>query len=99
MGEDFRGARRLIENQLMKAARGDADACYELGVVYSSGTAGTAIDMIEAHKWFNLAAMSGSDVAKACRADLAGEMEPGQIAAAQKAARAWLRASGSMGNA
>jgi uncharacterized protein len=79
-----------MQGWLAEAAAGDADALYELGVAYSTGTAGTAIDLIEAHKWFNLAALNGSDLAQQSRADIAEEMSAREIAEAQRQARAWL---------
>ena len=36
----------------------DAAGCFALGMNYSAG-AGVAVDLIEAHKWFNIAAMRG----------------------------------------
>ena len=90
MGNSLTSARFLIESRLRDAARGDANACYDLGIVYSSGAEGMEIDLIEAHKWFNLAAMSGSEAAQACRAEIAEDMTAREIIAAQKSARAWL---------
>ncbi|UZK68102.1 hypothetical protein OKW76_08400 [Sphingomonas sp. S1-29] len=84
-----KNARFIVERRLVEAARGDIDACYELGVIYASGAQGAAVDLIEAHKWFNLAAQSGSEEAQMCRAEIAGEMTAREIATAQKAARAW----------
>jgi uncharacterized protein len=72
------------------AARGNARALYELGVAYSTGARGVVMDLIEAHKWFNLAAMGGSREAQACRAEVAQEMNAREIAEAQRQARAWL---------
>ncbi len=46
---------------------------------------------IEAHKWFNIAAVSGSERAQECRAEIAEDMTAREIIEAQKAARAWLR--------
>jgi hypothetical protein len=43
-----------------------------------------------AHKWFNLAAVRGIEEAKRWRNTIAAEMNPGQIAQAQKLAREWL---------
>jgi hypothetical protein len=51
------------------------------------------VDLIEAHKWFNLAALSGDTRSQACRADISFEMTAREIAEAQKAARAWLGAT------
>ena len=76
---------------LSRAESGDGDACQTLGVACS--TAPEAIrDLIEAHKWFNLAASYGHEDASVCRADIADEMSSGQIAEAQRRARMWLSA-------
>ena len=73
----------------MEARQGRADALYNLGLAYSTGQ-GVAPDFVVAHKWFNLAALRGVDEAKGWRNQLAGEMQPSQIAQAQKLAREWL---------
>ena len=72
------------------AKEGRADALYNLGLAYSTGQ-GVTVDMIAAHKWFNLAAVRGVEAAKSWRNQLAAEMTTGQIAEAQKMAREWLR--------
>ena len=71
------------------ARKGRADALYNLGLAYSTGQ-GVGVDFVAAHKWFNLAALRGSDEAKTWRAQLSREMAPGQIAEAQRLAREWL---------
>ena len=71
------------------AKEGRADALYHLGLAYSTGQ-GVGVDMVAAHKWFNLAAVRGVDAAKGWRNQLAAEMQPSQIAEAQKLAREWL---------
>jgi TPR repeat protein len=71
------------------AKSGRADALYNLGLAYSTGQ-GVATDYVVAHKWFNLAAVRGIEEAKRWRNQLAGEMNAGQIAQAQKLAREWL---------
>ena len=93
MGTSLKSANFMMERWLADAAQGDADALYELGVAYSTGTAGTQIDLIEAHKWFNLAALNGCTEAQSCRADIAEEMTAREIAEAQRQARAWLAAT------
>lgn len=90
MGMSLKGAQFLIESRLRSAARGDSQACFDLGIVFSSGADGVDIDLIEAHKWFNIAAMSGSTRAQECRAEIAEDMTAREIIEAQKAARAWL---------
>ena len=71
------------------AKRGRADALYNLGLAYSIGQ-GVPADYVAAHKWFNLAAARGVEEAKRWRNQIAEEMNPGQIAQAQKLAREWL---------
>ena len=93
MGSSLKSATFLMDSRMADAARGDIDAYYELGMVYSSGTAGIAVDLIEAHKWFNLAALSGDTRSQACRADISFEMTAREIAEAQRGARAWLGAT------
>lgn len=90
MGNSIKSAEFLIESRLADAARGDAEALYDLGVAYSTGSGDMDVDLIEAHKWFNLAALNGSDEAKVCRAEISDEMTAREISEAQKEARAWL---------
>ncbi|MEA3009351.1 MAG: uncharacterized protein QOJ91_1043 [Sphingomonadales bacterium] len=94
MGNSLKSATFLIESRLADAAMGDPDALYELGVAYSTGTHGLDIDLIEAHKWFNLAALNGSGRAQECRAEISEEMTAREIAEAQRQARAWLSDTG-----
>ena len=75
---------------LAAAAAGETEACYELGVVFSTGSRGVASDLVEAHKWFNLAALSGCTRGQQCRAEIAIEMTAREIAEAQRQARSWL---------
>jgi len=82
--------RFLIESRMRDAARGDAQARFDLGVAFSCGTGGVGVDLIEAHKWFNLAAQAGSEEGQACRAEIAEEMTAREIAEAQRQARAWI---------
>jgi len=82
----------LVATCLAAAANGDSNALFDLGVVYSTGSHGVACDLIEAHKWFNLAAVGGHEDAAHCRADVSDEMTAREIAEAQRRAREWLRA-------
>ena len=93
MGSSLKSATFLIENRMRDAARGNPNAYYELGMVYSSGAEGVDIDLIEAHKWFNLAAVGGHGEAQLCRADISDEMTAREIAEAQRRAREWLTGS------
>ena len=92
MGNSFKSAHFLMESRLADAARGNADALYDLGIAYSTGSGGIDVDLIAAHKWFNLAALNGSEAATMCRADISDEITAREIVEAQRQARAWLRA-------
>ena len=94
MANSFQSASFLMESRMADAARGNADALYELGVAYSTGTHGIAVDLVEAHKWFNLAALNGSTRGQESRAEIAEEMTAREIAEAQRQARAWLSDTG-----
>ena len=85
-----KGADFLLRSRIVDAERGDVEALYDLGVSYSTGRGGVMVDLIEAHKWFNLAALSGDTRAQACRAEISFEMTAREIAEAQRQARAWL---------
>ena len=80
----------LVASCLAAAAAGDFSAYFDLGVAFSTGSHGAPCDLIEAHKWFNLAAVSGYDDAAQCRADIAEDMSAREIAEAQRRAREWL---------
>ena len=70
----------------------NASTLLDLGMMYSVGHS-VPIDYVTAHKWFNLAAMQGNRDAARLRQEIAGQMSEIEIAAAQRAARAWLRAA------
>ena len=89
-----KGAEFLIQSRLADAEAGDIEALFELGVTYSTGRGGMAVDLIEAHKWFNLAALSGDTRSQMCRAEISVEMTAREIAEAQRQARAWLASTG-----
>jgi uncharacterized protein len=63
---------------------------YRLGLIYSEGM-DVAIDLVSAHKWFNLAATRGHREAKLCRQEMAEMMSQADISKAQKAAREWMK--------
>lgn len=90
MGHSLKSGLFLIESRISEAARGDANACFELGMAYSCGSGGVGVDLVEAHKWFNLAALSGDERGQRLRAEIAEEMSTREIAEAQRQARAWL---------
>jgi TPR repeat protein len=76
-------------SEIMPAGQ-SADALFELGLMYCAGR-DVEMDLVIAHKWFNLAAMRGNAEAKRYRMEIAREMTRQQVADAQRQAREWLR--------
>jgi len=68
----------------------NAEHLFDLGVLYATGR-DVEQDLVAAHKWFNLAAVSGYHEAAFHRQQIANEMSAKDIAVAQRAAREWLR--------
>lgn len=62
---------------------------FELGLSHATGV-GAEVDYVEAHKWFNIAALRGDCEAKQRRQELTAMMTQSQVSAAQRAAREWL---------
>src|SRR5438105_894458 len=68
----------------------DAEALHELGIMHASGRS-LPVDLVSAHKWFNIAAMKGHADAARMRREIAAEMTDAEIGQAQRAARDWLK--------
>ncbi|SFJ65328.1 hypothetical protein [Bradyrhizobium sp. Gha] len=68
-----------------------SDVLFERGLYWASGRSGL-IDLVAAHKWFNLAALNGRQDAVALRQEVAEQMSEAEISAAQREARAWASA-------
>lgn len=83
-------AELMIAGCLAAAAAGEIAAYFDMGVAFSTGSHGVECDLVEAHKWFNLAASKGHEEAAYCRADISEEMTAREIAEAQRQAREWL---------
>ena len=71
-------------------ANASSEVLFQLGMMYSTGS-NVPTDYVSAHKWFNLAAMRGNKDAIRLRREIAEQMTESEIAAAQRAARDWLR--------
>jgi uncharacterized protein len=72
------------------APREDAGHAFlELGINCTTGVA-VPVDLVAAHKWFNLAAMRGNLDATRLRREIAAEMTTAEITTAQRAAREWI---------
>ena len=82
----------ILDSAMAPLGEGPAagDMLFELGMMYSVGR-DVPVDLVSAHKWFNLAAMKGNAEAARLRREIANQMSDAEIAAAQRAARDWLR--------
>ena len=91
-GEWMMARFEILDSNVAPLGEGPAagDMLFELGMMYSVGR-DMPVDLVSAHKWFNLAAMKGNSDAIRLRRELADQMSEGEIAAAQRAARDWLR--------
>jgi len=65
------------------------DVLFERGLYWASGRGGL-VDLVAAHKWFNLAALKGRADAITMRREIADMMTEAEIATAQRDARAWM---------
>jgi TPR repeat protein len=77
------------EGMEFAAHGGGPDALFQLGLMYCSGR-DVEVDFVQAHKWFNLAALRGNGDAKRYRLEISREMSKAEVARAQKLAREWL---------
>ena len=65
------------------------DVLFERGLYWASGRSGV-VNLVAAHKWFNLAAVKGRADAIQMRREVAEMMSEVEIATAQREARAWM---------
>ena len=65
------------------------DVLFERGLYWASGRSGV-VNLVAAHKLFNLAALKGRADAIQLRREVAEMMSDGEIAMAQREARTWL---------
>jgi uncharacterized protein len=78
-----------LEAAIPVAATAIPDVLFERGLYWASGRSGV-VNLIAAHKWFNLAALKGRTDAVAMRREVAEQMSDVEIAAAQREARDWM---------
>lgn len=87
MAHNIPTARLLIESRMADALHGNPGACYDLGIALTSGKC-TRGDLVEAHKWFTLAAQAGYEPAAKSGAEIAWGMSATELAAARRRVRA-----------
>src|SRR4051812_2544696 len=87
-GQMFQGHFNLDTAAPVEACA-NGDVLFDLGMLYASGRSGE-VDLVAAHKWFNLAALRGRIDAIPLRREVAELMSDVEIAMAQREARAWM---------
>ncbi len=83
---------RLDMNEAAMGTAGavaETDILFALGMMYATGR-DCEIDIIAAHKWFNIAAIKGSREAAEMRCELTDAMTKIEIARALRDAREWM---------
>lgn len=70
-------------------ATAQADILFELGMMYATGR-DCEVDVVSAHKWFNIAAIKGSTRAAELRSELTSSMTKQEIVRALREAREWM---------
>jgi uncharacterized protein len=81
-----------LDSAMQVAATAIPDVLFERGLYWASGRSGV-VNLVAAHKWFNLAALKGRADAIALRREVAELMSDIEIAAAQREARTWMTAA------
>ena len=80
-----------LETAIPVQATAIPDVLFERGLYWASGRSGV-VNLVAAHKWFNLAALKGRAEAIELRREVAELMSEVEIAMAQREARAWITA-------
>ncbi|HSZ50114.1 MAG TPA: sel1 repeat family protein [Caulobacteraceae bacterium] len=80
----------VLESRLPPpSSQPSGEELFRLGLSYATGL-GAPVDLVSAHALFDLAARFGSLEAKIYRREIGDEMDPGDVAEAQRIAREWL---------
>jgi uncharacterized protein len=80
-----------LDNATPVEASAIPDVLFERGLYWASGRSGV-VNLVAAHKWFNLAAVKGRADAIQMRREVAELMSEVEIAMAQREARVWMTA-------
>jgi len=80
-----------LDNATPVEATAIPDVLFERGLYWASGRSGV-VNLVAAHKWFNLAAVKGCTDAIQMRREIAELMSEAEIAIAQREARDWMTA-------
>ena len=80
---------QTIETAATMGGENRAEIFCDMGLMYATGR-GCDIDLVQAHKWLNIAAIKGCDRAAELRADLAATMTKSDLVEALRAAGEWM---------
>jgi hypothetical protein len=78
-----------LDTATLVEANAIPDVLFERGLYWASGRSGV-VNLVAAHKWFNLAALKGRADAIELRREVAAMMSEVEIALAQREARTWM---------
>lgn len=79
-----------IQPGSLLGADANAEEFYQAGLACAAGV-GSDIDLVSAHKWFNLAAAKGYEEAKVQRQEMAEMLSSDEVKVALSAARDWMK--------
>ena len=92
-GQDYRDYKEAVKWYRMKAEEGIAVAQTNLELMYDNGL-GVEQDYVQAHKWYNIAGTNGDETGRKSKDDVEKQMNPDQIAEAQRLAKEWMEEHG-----
>ena len=92
-GQDYRDYKEAAKWYRMKAEEGIAVAQTNLELMYDNGL-GVEQDYVQAHKWYNIAGTNGDETGRKSKDDVEKQMNPDQIAEAQRLAKEWMEEHG-----
>lgn len=87
---------RFDINSFDNAALGSeasAEIIFEMGLAAASGR-DREVNLVEAHKWFNIAAIKGAPRAAYMRSEVAEDLSKADLAKALREARQWMADQG-----
>src|SRR4029078_3284196 len=84
-----KGVRTMFDGEILETGVGaepaDAESCFARALMFASGRE-VALDMIEAHKWFNIAASRGHAESAQMRREVAAQMSDAELGRGQRCA-------------
>ena len=79
-----------VERASLLGAHSLPDDLYRAGLAYATGTC-TEVNLVEAHKWFNLAAVRGHEEARTQRQEMAEMLTSAEVKLALQSGLDWMK--------